>query len=141
MYPRKLILEIEEHCAITDNHTKIPVTLEVLATLDFLGCGSFQRRVGRDAFCSMSQASISLAINKVCDVVVKHLSPKYVRFPANTAEANIGKNGFQERFGVPGILRLIDGTHIAISHIKKNEEYAYVNRKNFKSINVQAVSR
>ena len=40
--------------------------------------------------------------------------------------------------GFPGVLGCVDGTHIPIM-APSVDNYAYVNRKNFHSINVQAV--
>jgi DDE superfamily endonuclease len=44
----------------------------------------------------------------------------------------------QTTTGLPNVLGCIDGTHIAIKSPSQNED-AYVNRKGFHSINVQAV--
>lgn len=72
---RLLIEEISEFVDLSENPNKIPLHLEVLATLNFLGCGSFQKRVGRDAFASMSQSSISLAVTKICEIISTQLAP------------------------------------------------------------------
>lgn len=137
---RQLIAEISKYDEDDYSHPeKIPLHLQVLATLHFLGCGSFQRRVGKDPFCTMSQSTISEAINKICWIVSNKLAPTYVCFPSTDEEANAIKKGFMDKYGVPGIVGLIDGTHVALANLPKNDESAYVNRKNFKSINVQAV--
>lgn len=138
----QLIQEISCHIDMEteySNPTQIQLHLQVLATLQFLGCGSFQRRVGRDGFCTMSQSCISVAIQKICFIIANKLAPDYVNFPSTAEEATKIKNKFYDKYGVPGITGISDGTHIAISHLPKNEEYAYVNRKNFKSINMQGV--
>lgn len=43
-----------------------------------------------------------------------------------------------EKAQFPNVVGLIDGTHIRVI-VPKNIEYVYVNRKNYHSINVQAV--
>ena len=48
------------------------------------------------------------------------------------------KRSFFSVAGFPGVLGCVDGTHIPII-APSVDEYAYVNRKNFHSINVQAV--
>lgn len=42
-------------------------------------------------------------------------------------------------FNFPGILGVIDGTHITLSAISQNIEYAYIDWKGFHSINAQIV--
>lgn len=53
-------------------------------------------------------------------------------------------NRFMQLGGFPGTISAIDGTHVAIFAPPKNDleylERAYVNRKNFHSINVEIVS-
>lgn len=41
-----------------EDFRRIPLQLQVLATLNFFASGSHQRRVGMDAFAVMSQSSI-----------------------------------------------------------------------------------
>lgn len=138
---RQLIAEIAEHdTEVYDHPEKVPLHLQVLATLHFLGSRSFQKRVGKDAFCIMSQSCLSNIIGKICFILSRKLAPKYVCFPATPEEANEKKKGFINKYGVPGIIGLIDGTHVALSNLPKKVESAYINRKNFKSINVQAVN-
>lgn len=45
-----------------------------------------------------------------------------------------------EKSNIPGIIGLIDGTHVALAGLPKDTEHAFVNRKGFHSINVQIVS-
>lgn len=47
---------------------------------------------------------------------------------------------FEELHGKPGVVGLVDGTHIKIGKLLKTVEWAYVNRKGFHSINTQIVS-
>ena len=48
------------------------------------------------------------------------------------------KSSFEEEGGFPGIIGVVDGTHIRIRAPEKEPE-AYINRKKFHSINVQLV--
>lgn len=41
---------------------------------------------------------------------------------------------------MPGVIGLVDGTHIALGRVAKRDEWGYVNRKGFHSINTQIVS-
>ena len=45
---------------------------------------------------------------------------------------------FEEKFGFPQVIGCIDGTHLPILAPSQNEDI-YVNRKNFHSINIQAI--
>ena len=58
--------------------------------------------------------------------------------PRTSSEREIVKHGFDNIARFPGVLGSVDGTHIPIV-APVEHEYAYVNRKNFHSINVQAV--
>lgn len=49
-------------------------------------------------------------------------------------------NRFKKKHRINGIIRIIDGTHIAITNVRKDTEHMYVNRKGWKSINTQIVS-
>lgn len=46
---------------------------------------------------------------------------------------------FVEKFGFPGVIGCIDGTHVAIVRPNDHEE-TYFNRKNYHSLNVLLVS-
>lgn len=50
---------------------------------------------------------------------------------------------FYEKYGIPGVIGVIDGTHIAIVPPKSDDpiypEHVYVNRKGYHSINTQLV--
>lgn len=123
-----------------DDGVKIPLYLQVLASLNFYGSGSHQRRVGMDAFAIMSQSKVSDSITKISKIIGCDLAQNFIKFPSTLQEANLKKQEFEEVYGIPGTIGLIDCTHIGIANVKKRDEYAYVNRKNFHSINVQAVN-
>uniref|UniRef100_A0A6P7GV77 Nuclease HARBI1 n=1 Tax=Diabrotica virgifera virgifera TaxID=50390 RepID=A0A6P7GV77_DIAVI len=47
---------------------------------------------------------------------------------------------FNQKFGFPGVIGVIDCTHVAIVPPSRgNEEHLYVNRKRYHSINVQLI--
>ncbi|KAF0713126.1 putative nuclease HARBI1, partial [Aphis craccivora] len=64
----------------------------------------------------------------------------WVKYPSNFQELRLVR---EEKFNFPGIVGIIDCTHIAIfpppTHDAIHPEYIYVNRKNYHSINVQLV--
>lgn len=94
-------------------------------------------RVGADAFNSISQSSMSRFIDRITDIIVTHLASKFIRFPQTPIEIHETKARFEEKYGLPGVLGVIDGTHVALAALKNDIEHAFVNRKGFHSINVQ----
>lgn len=99
----------------------------------------FFRGVGSNAFHNLSQTMISRYVNFYSNVITSRLAPAYIHFPANITEMNDTKVKFEALFHFPGILGVIDGTHIAITALPLETESAYVNRKGFHSINAQIV--
>lgn len=82
---------------------------------------------------------MSRYINYYSAIISHNLAPRYIRFPQNADEMNTVKRHFEATHGFPGILGVIDGTHIAITALPLLVENAYVNRKGFHSINAQIV--
>lgn len=85
------------------------------------------------------QSMISRYIDKYAVIIGDHLGPRYIRFPQNEQEIETTKVAFEELYNIPGVVGIIDGTHIPSSAVPGNIEIAYVNRKQFYSINVQIV--
>ncbi|XP_055306869.1 putative nuclease HARBI1 [Sitodiplosis mosellana] len=80
---------------------------------------------------------ISRYVNKYTDIISSHLAPRFIKFPQTQAEIDATKLRFEAQFNVPGLLSIVDGTHVAISAMSREVEHAFVNRKGFHSINVQ----
>lgn len=76
-------------------------------------------------------------IAKYTHIISVYLAPRYIKFPTTQAEIDETQERFYNSFEMPGVLSLVDGTHVAISAMSKEVEHAYVNRKGFHSINVQ----
>ena len=81
------------------------------------------------------------------------LSNEYIRWPTGEYHRSISKRlpiiihltgnkileistSFEDEGRFPGVIGLIDGTHIRI-RVPENEPEAYINRKKFHSLNVQ----
>lgn len=82
---------------------------------------------------------ISRYIKKYTDLIVEHLAHRYIQFPQSNDQLNEMKASFLRKYNVPGVLGVIDGTHVAVTALSKDVEHAFVNRKGFHSINVQMV--
>lgn len=82
---------------------------------------------------------VSRYIEKYSNIIANELSPIYVRFPQTENEIATTKRLFLEMYGFPGIVGIIDGTHIHLSAVLSQIENAYVNRKMRHSINALIV--
>lgn len=82
---------------------------------------------------------LSRYIEKYRIIISENLGPNYIRFPRTEEEITDVKMRFEEMYDFPGMVGVIDGTHVALSAVPKEIEIAYVNRKQIQSINVQIV--
>lgn len=137
--PRAVLLQLcLELRPVLEHHTArsraLPVHVQLLTTLGFLATGAFQRELAdRSGLC---QSTLSRSMPAVWDGLIR-MSPRYITFPYNAAEqANI-KAQFAAT-GFPNVIGAVDCTHISIK-APSQDEYVYVNRKHFHSINVQII--
>lgn len=56
--------------------------------LNFYASGCYQRRVGLNAYGSLSQPTVSRLIRRISEAIVVNLSKLYVKFPESEAEMN-----------------------------------------------------
>lgn len=84
----------------------------------------------------VDKATASRVVRKV-SLALADLLPVYVKWPTNDEKKEI-KNEFYRMAGFPGVIGCIDGTHVRIQRPSENEP-AFINRKGYPSINVQAV--
>ncbi|XP_045076311.1 putative nuclease HARBI1 [Coregonus clupeaformis] len=139
-FPRAILLEL---CAElgpnlereTVRSHALPVPLQVLTTLGFLATGSFQRELADRS--GISQSCLSRAMPPVWDGIIR-LSTRYITFPYDAGDQPNIKAQFAAIAGFPNVIGAIDCTHIAIK-APSEDEFAYVNRKHFHSINVQII--
>jgi len=108
---------------------------KILISLKTLASGSFQNSV-KDSLI-VSQPTVSRCVNEFVEAVCKKAN-QFIYMPRTASERETIKQGFYNVARFPGVLGCVDGTHIPII-APSEDEYAYVNRKNFHSINVQAV--
>nr|XP_055063040.1 putative nuclease HARBI1 isoform X2 [Misgurnus anguillicaudatus] len=139
-FPRNILLDLCRDLGPTlereTQRTKaIPVHIQLLSTLGFLATGTFQREVGD--ICGISQPSLSRIMPAVLDAIIV-LAPNYIQFPYRNPQQAEVKRGFHAIARFSNIIGAIDCTHIAIKAPSTNE-FNYVNRKGFHSINVQVI--
>ncbi|XP_064120441.1 putative nuclease HARBI1 [Macrobrachium nipponense] len=139
-FPRNQIIslceELEPHIGRpTSRSHAIPTHTQVLVMLRFLASGTFQNVIGDVT--GMSQASVSRIISQVTDVLYNKARTEIKR-PQNPQEIHQTAQAFHRISGFPRVIGAIDGTHIPIKTPSDNE-YIYVNRKGYHSLNLQVV--
>lgn len=114
----------------------IPVEIRVCTALRYLASsGAFQLGIGDQH--GISQPSVSRFVWEFVDSFIKHLDT-FIKFPSDSIETSRHKTTFFETGGIPNCIGCIDCTHVWIQMPSDNPT-RYINRKNWPSINVQAV--
>lgn len=117
----------------------IPPIIKFAATLRFLAEGSYQQGVGTDFNICMAQSTVSTVLNETLNLLEEELCAKFISFKQSEDEKRQEKMNCYTKFGIPGVIGYIDGTHIAIISPATDEEH-FFNRKGFHSINTMLVS-
>ncbi|CAH1972091.1 unnamed protein product [Acanthoscelides obtectus] len=90
------------------------ITTKVLATLRFYASGSHQEITGSNHFVGISQASMSRAIKEVTLNQTQILASK-VSFLKDPEEQEALRRRFHSIYNFPGIVGIVDCTHVAIA--------------------------
>ena len=117
---------------LTQRNHALPTSLQVFIALRYYASGSFQSVTG-DTIC-VSKSTVSRVVRKVSVALANRLND-FVQFPGNNEFQEIRRR-FYDIAGFPGVMGVIDGTHVQIMAPSLHEEQ-FVNRKNYHSINVQ----
>ena len=118
------------------NHA-LSVETQVLAALRFLACGAFKQVVGDSI--GIDKSTSSRIVVAFCNALNRRAGD-FIKFPFDDDEKNKAKQGFYTLGGFPNVIGCVDGTHIRLHCVPKDFENDFVNRKRYKSINVQFVS-
>lgn len=121
-----------------NNPVAIPAIIKFFGTLRFYATGAYQRVLGRGFDISISQQSMSRAIHEVTIAIEETFAEEWVRFPRTEEEKNQIKQRFMEARHFPGIIGVVDCTHVEILR-PAIEEHNYLNRKGYHSKNIQIV--
>ncbi|KAM8702191.1 hypothetical protein ACLKA7_011394 [Drosophila subpalustris] len=118
--------------------SSISPILQLATALRFLGIGSFQRAIGKDTDLSMSRQSVGKFLWIILPLLERKLGPRFIQL--NRAEEMLSKckQHFYQKYGIPGIVGCIDGTHIKIMK-PGSAEQVYFNRKGYFSINAMVI--
>ena len=112
-----------------------PVSLQVMVALRFYATRSFQL-VNADVH-RLSRSSVSNITRDVTHCL-NRVSSQYIKMPTDQVELNTNMQGFHNNIDFPNDVGAIDGTHIRIKS-PSEDEYLYVNRKNYHSVNVNGM--
>ncbi|RVE54128.1 hypothetical protein evm_001251 [Chilo suppressalis] len=124
---------------------EIDLKTKVLCALNFFATGSYQTPVGNSYIINLSQPSVSRCIKDIINALNNEVIFKqWVHFPRTHQELNAVLREFYDIYQFPGVVGCIDCTHVAIVPPPTRgylscDERAYVNRKNYHSINVQLI--
>ncbi|XP_045538017.1 putative nuclease HARBI1 [Papilio machaon] len=106
--------------------------LQVLCALSFYATGSYQRIVGMAKY--LDQTTVSKCVKEVTDALITpEILGHFIKFPNTRAERDIIKNKFYAKYGFPGVIGCIDGSHFHIFTPNKEIEHLFYCRKHFHS--------
>ncbi len=121
----------------TQRRNAIAPEIKVITTLRYLATGKMQLCSSDDL--GLSQPSISSVITQTITALSDPLIvSQFIAFPLDIPTLQAQKTAFMHIAGFPGVVGVIDGTHVRIIAPSEDED-AYVNRKRYHSINVQVV--
>ena len=115
-----------------------PISVErhVASTLYYLQDEGRLRKVANSF--GMGRSTTSAKVREVCRVITEKLGPKYIKLPHTPDEVERLAAAFYKEHDFPQCIGAIDGTHKPIKQPVENGA-DFINRKDFCSLNVQAV--
>ncbi|KPJ12585.1 Putative nuclease HARBI1 [Papilio machaon] len=88
----------------------------------------------------LGQTTVSKCVKEVTDALITpEILGHFIKFPNTRAERDIIKNKFYAKYGFPGVIGCIDGSHFHIFTPNKEIEHLFYCRKHFHSLNVQII--
>ena len=118
----------------TGRNAAISPTNQVLLALRFYATGAFQNLIGDSL--GVHKSTVSRIIHSVCSLDPQ--TSHEVNFPVAQQQVKLTMDKFYEMAEFPGMVGCVDGTHIRIQS-PSEQEYEYVNRKGYHSLNVQLI--
>ncbi|XP_033753051.1 putative nuclease HARBI1 [Pecten maximus] len=104
----------------TDRNHALSVTVKVAIGLRFLATGKMQLCNGDDF--GVSQPTVSRVVTQFINALtMPQIVARFIKFPRSDAEVRLNQIGFHAIAGFPGIVGVIDGTHIRIVAPSQNE--------------------
>lgn len=142
--PRRLAADflnlLAPHIESDNSCPDVPLSIQFCCALNFYASGSYQRRVGADAFACLSQTLVSRCVRSISCAIATKMMADFVRFPETIQEIELLHADMQVHTDYPGAFGIVDGSQIALAALPKELEFAFMNRKGFHSINTQFVT-
>uniref|UniRef100_A0A1I8NLA9 DDE Tnp4 domain-containing protein n=1 Tax=Stomoxys calcitrans TaxID=35570 RepID=A0A1I8NLA9_STOCA len=124
---RCLIMELHKR-TYDQNENGLCFDMSVLVTLSYL-MGNMDLLLQIEEFQSYySSATVKRCVKSICQTIVYFLSPSYVRFPRSQKELESNKEEFLSKFGISGVVGVLDCHHVRLLNVPKYEEDLYLNK-------------
>lgn len=120
----------------TIRSSAVPPILQLATTLNILASGGYQSNIGNNRFLSMAQTTVSKVFKNTLQVLENEFCGRWIKL--NEEEFDACRRFFFQKYKFPGVVGVIDGTHIPILCPTENE-HVFFNRKGFHSINSMLV--
>ncbi|XP_067633360.1 putative nuclease HARBI1 [Eurosta solidaginis] len=115
----------------------VPPIVKLSACVRFFAEGGYQKSVGKDHEVGLSQSCFSEVLSEVLNILQPLLYPQWITWPTLEEERQTAHD-FYAKFGIPGVVGCVDGTHVNIATPSKNVHQFY-NRKGKCSLNFMLV--
>lgn len=119
--------------------TSICIEIKLVTFIRFLATGSYQKGLGNEYLSSISQAMVSEIIDECLNIFETKICGKWMKLQICLEEEIETKIDLCQKYGFPGIVGCIDGTHIKIMAPKQELRHLYYCRKGYYSINAMVV--
>lgn len=125
-------------CLEEEQSSTCHISLEkkILLTLWLLASPECFRSVGN--LFGMNKGQAHTIFMQICDVITRCMKKDYVEWPTNVADYRRIASGFEDMYGLKGVVGSVDGCHIPIKP-PQNDRDSFINRKGSPSINVMAI--
>lgn len=114
----------------------LPIEEQILLSLRFFATNNFQKELGDSH--GVHQTTVSRIVAHVSESICK-LRTQFIKFPDCLRASALVKRRFKDIANFPGVLGIVDGTHIRIMNQPGADGSLYINRKGWSSINTQIV--
>lgn len=106
--------------------------------LRLFATGSFQTLISESEFFMVSQAFISLTLEKFLGAMMS-IAKSFINFPRTDEELRMICQGFYSKFRFPNVVGAIDCTHIRLKRPIQDDFFVFMDRTSHFSMNIQMV--
>ncbi|KAM3966291.1 putative nuclease HARBI1 [Aphomia sociella] len=117
---------------------RVSLEHKVLCALHFYASGSYQGTIGMTKH--LGQTTVSKYIKEVTNALnTPNILNELIRFPQTRVERDQIRQKFYTKYGFPGVIGCVDGSHFHIFSPNKEIEHLFFCRKHYYSLNVQMI--